>query len=408
MLQEYKVFRYRWVVLFALVPVIIATEVFWLTFAPISSVASAFYHVDSLWIDMFSISYMLMYILFTFPASWVIDRYGYRASVLTGAAITAVFGFTRFVFADSFPIALLSQFLLAIGQPFLVNISTKVPANWFPVKERSTAAGILLMAQYIGFIIPMIASPLLAGSYGIKTMLGIYAAFAAASVFVAWIFSREKPAVPPGPEAPTEAMSLPLVGNLLKNRAFTRVLLLSFVSMGIFNTLITVIEKILIPHGFTSVDAGIVGAVFVVAGIIGAVVVPLVSDKLGRRVPIFIAGIAAMGPLCFGLGFLLGMPLVLTSAAVLGFLIMGIAPVLFQHGAEVAYPVQEGVSFGLIMLVGQISGAAFVYLFNLILGFSGTTTLPMLFIIIVAMLQIPVTLGMKESGFMQGLATQKR
>lgn len=395
--NTYKTFPYRWAVLFSLVPIIISSEIFWLTFAPIASFAESYYKVSSLSISLFSMSYMMMYILFTFPASWVIDKYGFKPSVTIGAIITAVFGLTRFLFAGNFTIMLISQFLLAAGQPFLVNISTKVPANWFGVKERSTASGILLMAQYIGFIVPMIVSPILVKQYDMKTMLGIYAVIAIISAIIALTFAKERPLVAPGPEAPKESMSLAGIKKLLSNKNFLWVLIISFISMGLFNTLMTMIEKILQPRGFTSEQAGIVGAVFVVTGIIGAVVVPMISDKLCKRIPVFIIGIMAIGPLCAGIAFLTSLPLILVCAATLGFLIMGMAPILFQHGAEVAYPVQEGVSFGFIMLVGQISGVAFVYLFDVILGSIGSIIGPMVFLIVFAILQIPIATLMKES-----------
>jgi FLVCR family MFS transporter 7 len=411
MQQEYKVYPFRWLLLAIIIPIIVASEIFWLSFAPISKAAQEFYGVGMMGIDVFSMSYMFMYILFMVPAAWVIDRFGYRVSVLIGAALTAVFGITRFAFAGNYALVLVSQFLLAAGQPFLVNVSTKVPANWFPVKERSTAAGLLVMAQYIGFIVPMVVSPLILDGFGaqtgegIRTMLGIYAAFALLAAIVVSVFTKEKPPVPPGPEAPKEMMSLRNVGRLLMNKNYIWVLIVSFISMGLFNTLMTTLESVLSPRGIDSVSAGTIMAVFVVTGIVGAVVVPMLSDKLRKRVPLFVAGIALLGPLCLGFTFFSPMPLLMVTAALLGFLIMGLAPVLFQHGAEVAYPVPEGTSFGFIMLVGQISGIAFVALFDLILGRTGSILAPMIFLLLAAVAQVPVTLLMRESEILKNSAT---
>lgn len=394
---EYKVYPYRWLLLALILPAIVAIEALWLTFAPISKAVSAFYHVTPLGVDMFSISYMIMYLVMVVPASWVIDRFGFRASLIAGSLLMVAFSATRFLFAESYGLTLASQFLLAAAQPFLINISTKVPANWFPVRERSTAAGLLIMAQYLGFIIPMVLSPLLVDSMGLKGLLGVTAAFALVAAIPAIWFTRERPAVPPGPEAPKEMMSAGAVARLLRNRNYLWVLVISFVSMGLFNTLMTKLEAILLPHGIDAVAAGIVGAVFVVAGVIGAVVVPVVSDRIGKRVPLFIGGIAAMGPLCLGLALVPSLPLVIAVAAALGFLIMGIAPVLFQHGAEVAYPVPEGTSFGFVMLAGQVSGFLFVIGYDAIHTVSAWPLMPMLFLVALAIAQVPVTLLMRES-----------
>jgi FLVCR family MFS transporter 7 len=228
-------------------------------------------------------------------------------------------------------------------------------------------------------------------------MLGVYAAFALLAAILVILFTKEKPPVPPGPEAPKEMMSLKNVLKLLVNKNYIWVLIVSFITMGLFNTLMTKTEGILSPRGFDSISAGIVMAVFIVTGIVGAVAVPMFSDKIRKRVPLFIIGIALLGPLCVGFTFFSSLPLLLVSAALMGFLIMGLAPVLFQHGSEVAYPVPEGTSFGFIMLFGQISGIVFVALFDMIFARTASILAPMIFLIVVAVLQVPITLLMKES-----------
>jgi FLVCR family MFS transporter 7 len=406
-MAEYRTYRFRWGILFLIVPIIVSSEIFWLTFAPVASTAAAFFHTTSLGVDLFSMSYMIMYIALTMPASWVIEKYGFRTALVIGSLLTVLFGLARFIFAENYSLVLAAQFMIAAGQPFLVNISTKVPANWFPVKERATASGILVMAQYIGFVIPMVASPLLAEQAGIKTMLGIYAGIAFVSALLAVFLTREKPAVPPGPPEPVESMGFIIMGRLLMNRNFLYVLIISFISMGLFNTLITKIELIFKPRGIQAAEAGIIGAVLVVSGIIGAVILPLLSDKTRRRVPFFITGIALLGFLCAGLAFFTSYALLILTGALLGFIIMGLAPILFQHGAEVAYPVQEGASFGLIMLMGQISGVLFIYLFERIQNLTSSVEWPMIFLIALAALQIPLAAGMKESPVFMTVKTKK-
>ena len=243
-----------------------------------------------------------------------------------GAALTAVFAAVRYIFAGSYTVVLIAQLMLAVSQPFLVNISTKVPANWFPVKERATASGLLVMAQYIGFIIPMIVSPMLVKTGAdMPAMLGVYAIIAIVCAVLVF-FTKEKPALPPGPEAPKESMSFKNMGRLFLNKNFVFVLIISFLAMGIFNTLMTMIETIFLPKGFSSADAGFVGAVFIISGIVGAFILPLISDKTRIRVPFLIAGVSLMGLLIAGLTFFWAFGLLLAIAALLGFIIMGLRP----------------------------------------------------------------------------------
>lgn len=405
--KQYKIFKYRWVILAAIVPIIICTEMFWLTLAPISSLAGEFYQVGNMEISMFTSSYMIMYIIFTIPASWIIDRFGYRKSLIIGALITAVFGILRSIFAADFTAVIVFQFIIAIGQPFLLNISTKVPANWFPVYERSIASGILTMAQYLGFVVAMVLSPLLAQSYDIPTLYFVFGIIASVCAAIAILFTKERPVIAPGPEAEKEDISLASMIKLFKNHNFAYVLVIVFISMGIFNALLTLIESILKPRGITMEQAGIVGAVFVIAGVIGAVVLPIISDKLRRRTPLFVVGITLMVPLYLGITYISDFPLVTIVSGIAGFTVMGVAPILFQHGAEVAYPIKEGTSFGLILLMGQISGALFVVIFEAISSTTGSINIPMLLLVIATAIEVPFTLKMKESAILKALQNKK-
>jgi len=399
MSRQDHVSPYRWVVLLAIVPIIIASQMMWLSLAPVSSQAESFYGVSSMSIAIFSMSYMIMYIFFSYPASWIVDKFGFRYSLLIGATITAVFGLLRALFADNFGIVMTSQFIIASAQPFLLNITTKVPANWFPQSERATAAGILTMAQYIGFAVPMLLAPILAEQSGIPAIYMTFAIFAVAAALLCIVFTREKPLVaPPGPIAPKEDLSLASMKKLFLNKPYFLVLVIGFVSIGVFNTVLTLIETILMPRGIDSVDAGIVGAIFVVAGIFGAVVLPIVSDKLHIRTPLFVIAIALLIPAYLGFTYLVDFTFIAVIAGIAGFFIMGVAPVLFQHGSEVAYPIQEGTSLGTIMLMGQISGALFVFVFEALMDATNTVVWPMLFLVLMTAIQLPFTLRMKESG----------
>jgi MFS transporter, FLVCR family, MFS-domain-containing protein 7 len=398
MTKESGLSRYRWVILLAIIPIIVSSEIMWLSLAPISSLAEDYYSVSSLSVAMFSMSYMIMYIIFSMPASWVVDRYGYRASLIIGATMTAVFGLVRALYADNFTIVLIAQFIVAAGQPFLLNISTKVPANWFPVSERSTAAGLLTMAQYIGFAVPMLLAPMIAEKSGIPAIFQVFAGIAVVSAIIAIVFTREKPRIaPPGPTAQREDYSLQSFRKLFTNKAFLLVMFICLISMGIFNTILTLLESILLPRGITIAQAGIVGSIFVVAGIIGAVVLPIISDKLHKRVIFFIGCIAILIPIYIGFTFIGCFLLLCVLAGIAGFLTMGVAPILFQHGTEVAYPLPEGISLGVILLMGQISGTMFVFLFDLMQNTSGSVILPMLCIVILTAVELPAALKMKES-----------
>lgn len=390
--------KYRWIVLISMIPIIVSIEMMWLSLAPISSLAESYYGVGSLSIALCSMSFMLMFILFSFPASWVIDRYGYRTSLIIGASLTAIFGLLRAVFADDFTIVLITQFIIAIAQPFLLNLSTKAAADWFPVTERSTAAGLLTLAQYVGFIVPVVVAPIVAEQSGIPQLFMLFAIIAIVSACIAILFAFVKSPASTGEALPTAtAMNLSTVKQLINNRAYGRILLISFISIGIFNTILTLLENIMLPRGITTDEASIIGAIFIVAGIIGAILLPLYSDKRRLRVPFFITAIAVLLPTYLALALANNVIWLIISAGIAGFAIMGVAPILFQHGSETAYPVQEGMSLGVILLGGQVSGTAFVYLFEKSTDAFGSILPAMLVFVVLTAALLPSAFRIKES-----------
>lgn len=397
-MKDRNVSPYRWVIILATLPAIIAVEMMWLTFSPIASIVSETYGAGTFAVNMLGTSFMIMFVICGIPASYVIDKYGFRVSLIIGGLLTGIFGFTRYAFSDSFILITISQFLIAAGQPFLLNVTTKITANWFPFEERATADGILTMAQYLGFAVPMVLSPVLVENAGISSMLQLYAIIGVVSAVIVILFTREKPAVaPPGPAAEKQSFSMEAIKVLFKNKEYMSALACAFISIGIFNTILTLIESVLLPRGITSAEAGIIGAAFVVAGVIGAVVSPVISDKVGKRMPFLLIAVCLLIPLYLGLTFMNTYIILVIIAAVSGYSIMGVAPILFQHGSEVAYPAPEGTSLGLILLMGQISGTLFVFMFEGLSALSGNIVLPMIVLVVLNAVQIPVVLKMKES-----------
>ena len=60
---------------------------------------------------------------------------------------------------------------------------------------------------------------------------------------------------------------------------------------------------------------------------------------------------------------------------------------------------QEGASFGAIMLMGQISGIVLVILFEVVLDAANSIIWPMVMLIALSVIQIPFAARMKESTY---------
>jgi MFS family permease len=358
----FKVYGYRWTMLLVYMFVVAMNQLSWITFASITVDAARFYRVSDLSIGILSLSFMIVYIFVSIPASWAIDTYGIRVAVGIGAALTGIFGLLRGVFASDYNLVLLAQIGIAVGQPFILNAVTTVAARWFPIRERATAAGLGSLAIYLGIIVGLVLTPYLMIQASIGGMLIAYGVVSILAAIIFFAFARERPPTPPCPPD-QEARSLVFDGlkQILQKRDFGVLLFVFFVGLGVFNAVTTWIEDIVRPRGFSITQAGLIGGLMVLGGVVGALVIPELSDRYRKRVPFMILAVAGAIPGLIGITYATPYWLLLVSAFGLGFFLLSAGPVGFQYGAEVAYPAPEGTSNGLLLLMGQISGIIFIF-----------------------------------------------
>ncbi len=357
----FKVYGYRWVVLLAFMFVVAVNQLLWITFAPITGSAAAYYGVSDLSIGLLSLSFMIVYIVVSIPASWMIDTYGIRVAVGIGVVLTGAFGLVRGLVAADYTWVLIAQIGIAVGQPFILNAVTTVAARWFPVQERATATGLGSLAIYLGIIVALALTPYLTLRSQIGGMLLTYGVVAAIAIAAFFLLVRERPPTPPGAPG-DEERSLVFDGlkGALRSRNFVLLLAIFFVGLGVFNAVTTWIEDIVRPRGFSIVQAGNTGGLMIVGGILGALVIPILSDRSGRRTPYLLAAIVGATLGLAGITFAGSYGLLLAAAFVFGFFLLSAGPVGFQYGAEITHPTPEGTSNGLLLLMGQISGIAFI------------------------------------------------
>lgn len=395
----YKVYGYRWVVLIAFMAAVAVNQLQWITFAAITGDAADFYQVSHLSIGLLSMSFMIVYIFVSIPASWVIDTHGLRVGVGIGAILTGIFGLTRGLFAGDYTLVLISQIGIAIGQPFILNAVTTVAARWFPLEERATASGFGSLAMYLGIILGVMLTPFVTLRSGIPGMLLTYGIVSAVIAVLFLAFARERPATPPcPPEQEERALVFDGLRKALRKRDFILLMVVFFIGLGVFNAVTTWIEDILAPRGFTITEAGIIGGLMVGGGVVGAVVIPTLSDKARKRVPYLIVAVAGATLGLIGVTFGTSYVLLLVSSFVLGFFLLSAGPLGFQYGAEVTYPTPEGTSNGMLLLMGQISGIAFIFAMDSLRSpADGSMTASLIALIVLMAVGLALTTRFRES-----------
>lgn len=357
----YKVYGYRWVVLVVFMLAAAFNQLLWITFAPITSSAASFYGVSVLSIGLLSLSFMAVYLVVSIPASWVIDTYGFRVAVGIGAVLTGVFGLMRGLVASNYTLVLIAQIGIAVGQPFIINAVTKVAVRWFPLDERATASGLGSLAMYVGILAGLVLTPFVSLQVGIAKTLLFYGVGALVVGVAFLVVAREFPPSPLGPpEQEERALMFDGLKQALRKKDFILLMLIFFIGLGVFNAVTTWIEEIVRPRGFSITQAGNAGGLMIFGGVIGALVLPILSDRYRRRVPFIILAVAGATLGLVGVTFATSIWLLFSSSFVLGFFLLSSGPIGFQYGAEIARPTPEGTSNGLLLLMGQVSGIAFI------------------------------------------------
>ncbi len=367
---------YRYVILAAYMILAIAIEIQWLTHA---AVARPAFNPDSfLNIDFLAMIYMVAFLVMSFPASYVIDTYGIRTGLGIGAVMLAVFSLMKAAFAHSFTGVVIAQTGLALAQPFIINGVTAVASRWFPVYQRGMAAGLLTLAQYLGIIIAMLVTPLLVGSdpsvpgygAGFEKMLWIYGIFSVAAALCSLLLIKDRE--PQDGEQELERYAFwKGLKHILQNRDMRITMFLFLIGLGIFNAISSmtdsIAERVAERVGVEDSD-GLIGGVMLIGGIIGAAVIPTLSDRYKRRKPFLVICMAGMLPAVAALAFAGNLAddpetiyrISLAASFTLGFFVMSAGPLGFQYAAEISYPAPESTSQGILLWVGQLTGMIFV------------------------------------------------
>ncbi|HEU5045226.1 MAG TPA: MFS transporter [Nocardioidaceae bacterium] len=362
---QVRVYAYRWVVLAAFMAVNLTIQVLWISYAPVTTAASSYYSVGDVGVGALAMTFMIVYLPLSIPASYLIDRRGLRIASGFGALLAGVAGVARGLAGDRYGLVLAATVGAAIAQPFLLNAWTTVSVRWFPRSQRATAVGLVTLANLVGAGIGMALTPVLAGSMTLAAIQLMYGAAALVAGLAFVLVVRDRPPSPPDAGAAQDrALVLDGLRHAVRVRPFLVFLALVFVGMGVFNGVSTWVAEILRPRGFSSTDAGTMGALLLLGGVLGAVVLAAMSDRSGRRIPFLALAFGAAAPALLLLAVARTTAVLLVAAFVLGFFLVSAMPIGMQYAAEITAPTPEGTSNGVVQLVGQAS-VVFVYLMAL-------------------------------------------
>ena len=350
----------RWVILAGYALLAACTQLLWLAYAPITTQTHRIMGVSQGAVGDLAVIFPLMYVILALPAGRWLDT-GFGRALGLGAVLTGAGALLRLAGPSSYGWAVAGQFVIAAGQPFVLNAITKVAARHFPAKERTVAVSIGSVALFIGILAAVLTGEPLLHAGGLTLLLWVQAIVAVLAA--AWVLAAVRvPAAFPGD--PSVAVSL----RWLRGDRFIWLLAgLLFVGMGVFNAVATWLDSILTHFGHGGASGYLI-AIMTVGGIVGGALLPdIVAKRDQRRRLLQIAVVVS----AVAFAVLAGVHSPAVGGVVLfvaGFFLLAGLPVVLDWSELHAGPERAGAAAGFLLLSGNLGGVILALVVQAVVG----------------------------------------
>ncbi|CAN9507384.1 unnamed protein product [Ophioblennius macclurei] len=391
--QPTRLYKRRWLIVLLFSCYSLSNSYQWIQYGIIGNIFTKFYDVDDFTIDWMSMIYMLTYIPFVFPVTWLLDVKGLRLIALVATALNCLGTWVKVlsVGPSLFPVTFLGQFCCSLAQVFILGMPSRMASVWFGSEEVSTACSIGVFGNQLGIAIGFLVPPVLVPNvddmdelaHHIRVMFYITAGVATfLFVLVVFVF-QERPKLPPTQSQAT-ARSIPpehysyvaSIRRLLRNKPFILLVITYGLNVGCFYAVGTLLNRMIILHyPGEEVNAGRIGLTLVIAGMVGSLICGIWLDrtKTYKQTTLVIYLMSLVGMIVYAVTLSLGhLWVVFVTAGALGFFMTGYLPLGFEYAVELTYPESEGTSSGLLNCSAQVFGIIFTIAQGKIIDVYGT------------------------------------
>lgn len=244
--------------------------------------------------------YFYAYVAMQIPTGILSDILGPRRLLTAGALISGI-GTLIFAFAGSAGLAGIGRLLIGGSVAVAYVGMLKLAHNWFEPSRFAFASGIALFVGIIGAVFAGVPLYALVEMYGWRPVISASAVFPLLAAVGIWLIVRDSPAQRgyasyAGDE--TAAVERPWQNAFIGLAAIFRyrnTWLLAIVPSGIVGSILTFSGLWGVPfltthHGFSASDAAGVCSAMLITWAVGGPVFGGLSDRIGRRKPLYILG----------------------------------------------------------------------------------------------------------------------
>jgi len=342
--------RSRWSAIVGYSLVGAATQLVWLNFAGITTVAASRYGVSESAIGWLAQVFPLLYVVLAIPCGLLLDRW-FRGGLLAGAVLTALGAVVRLI-GDDFGWLLAGQILASIAQPLVLNAVTGITGRYLEEKDRPTGIAIGTASIFAGMVIAFLLSAVFTTSSSIPAMLTVSAVFCVLAAIVLAAAIR-------GPVAShTTAAQRPDRGALAAawgDPLIRRLCVLAIFPFGVFVAMSTFAQALLEPAGVSGGTASTILLLQVIAGVIGSATIPILVVRRRAESRLLVVSLAVTAAACVLLALAPGAITGFVAITVIGLLLLPALPIVLEL-VERRTGEAEGTAAGLIWMAGNLGG----------------------------------------------------
>ena len=302
--------------------------------------------------------YFYFYVAMQIPAGVLIDSWGARKLLFWGS-LSAAAGTFLFGATSNFALACVGRAIVggATAAGWLVLL--KLATHWFPARRFATLSGLGLFFGNLGAVFAQVPLRLLIEAFGWRNVVLGSAAILLGVCAAVWVAVRNDPSEMGGESFAPAVLRVPersmgaLLGGFRNVFAYRNTWLIFFAQGGIVGPILAFTGLWGTPflharYGLATKQGAAVCSVMIVCWAIASPIAGALSDRIGRRKPIYLGGAIGSAVGWATLFYADGLPLaVWVVIAAMTSLASGAVVLGFAYGKE-SVPVQ---------FLGTISGA---------------------------------------------------
>lgn len=293
--------------------------------AVITKELSAAFGLSAASLGNLSAFYFYGYVAVQIPTGLLADRFGPRRVLSVGAVATAI-GTLLFALAPGVALANAGRFAIgsAAGVAFVSML--KLASHWMPSRQFAFVSGVALFAGVVGATLAGAPLRIAVDAFGWREVMVASAVITFAAAVAIWLVVRDDPSergfasyLPRDTRAPRPASMLAQVREVLAYRNTWLLLVIPGAFSGIILTFpgLWGVPFLVTHYGFSTREAATLASAMLVVWSASSMVYGPLSQRMGRRKPVYAAGLVAISALWAIVVFVPGMPRAMLVAVLL-------------------------------------------------------------------------------------------